>query len=171
MAVAMHSPRLTDERLRNWLNSDQLSRERLCQAVLSLDRRFKDVRPRHPQGGPDQGRDLEATYQDGRPAWAAIGFLNSANESPAHKRSVKRKFRDDLERALGEKSDLKVFVFITNARLTISEKEGLERVAKKQGINVCDIVDRERLRIALDSPEGLGFRFQYLGIPQTMAVS
>src|SRR5947209_15645480 len=113
----MGIPQLTDERLRHWLDSNQLARERLCQVVLSLDRRFSDVRPRHPRGGPDGGRDLEATFEGGRAAFGAIGFRNSATDSPTDKRWVIKKFKADLESGLTATS-LKVFVFFTNVHLT-----------------------------------------------------
>jgi len=52
----------TDERLKNYLDTNQLRREQLCLAVMAIDRRFSDVRPRHPRGGPDGGRDIEAVW-------------------------------------------------------------------------------------------------------------
>jgi hypothetical protein len=165
----MGKPQETDERLRSWLDSNQLARERLCLAILSLDRRFSNVRPRQPRGGPDMGRDLEATFRDGRRAFGAVGFVNSASDSPANKRAVKRKFRDDLRRALQADNNLKIFVFFTNVSLTVGEKKTLEDHANSKGIEVLDIFDRERLRIALDSTDGLAARLQYLGIQMSDA--
>lgn len=49
----------TDERLKSYLDTNQLHREQLCLAILALDKRFTNVRPRHPRGGPDGGRDIE----------------------------------------------------------------------------------------------------------------
>lgn len=160
----MGTPQLTDERLRHWLDSNQLARERLCQAVLALDQRFRDVRPRHPRGGPDGGRDLEAVFDDDRVAFGAVGFLNSVSDSPQNKNAVRKKFTADLEGALGGEPDLKVFVFFTNVSLTVAEKSELQGAAIKRGIAVVDVVDRERIRIALDSTDGLTARYQYLGI-------
>jgi hypothetical protein len=98
------SPRLTDERLKSWLDNNHLDRERLCQAVMALDRRFTDVRLRQPKGakgGPDGGRDLEANIlEDHSPIWGAIGFLNSPSDSPANRRQIKQKFKSDVARAL-----------------------------------------------------------------------
>jgi hypothetical protein len=165
----MSTPQQTDERLRHWLDTDQLSRERLCQAVLSLDKRFHDVRPRHPGGGPDGGRDLEAVFQDGRQAFGAVGFINSATDSQSEKTEAARKFRADLARALEAANDLKVFVFFTNVALTIGEKDSLLEHAKENGIDVVDVFDRERLRIALDAPEALGIRYEYLSLPLSEA--
>jgi hypothetical protein len=60
----MPVPQETDQRLRSWLDTNQLARERLCQAILALDERFSLVRLRQPRGGPDEGRDLEAQFFD-----------------------------------------------------------------------------------------------------------
>src|SRR5437762_1436016 len=45
------------------------------------------------------------------------------------------------------------------------ERLSLAALAKAEGIEVVDVFDRERIRIALDAAEGLGLRFQYLSIP------
>lgn len=159
------APKLTDERLKSWLDSDQLGRERLCQAVLSVDARMSDVRPRQPRGGPDGGRDLEAHDADGHVVWAAIGFQNLVSDSTKDRRQAHRKFESDLGRALGELPSLHGFIFITNVALTTGAKDKLVALAKERGIKFCDVVDRERLRIVLDTPEGFSARYQYLGIP------
>ncbi|MEB4782133.1 hypothetical protein P5G60_10275 [Paenibacillus jamilae] len=57
-----------------------------------------------------------------------------------------------------------VFIFFTNINLTLGEKDALIDKAKKFGFFFCEILDRERLRIALDSPDGFSIRFQYLNI-------
>ena len=44
-----------------------------------------------------------------------------------------------------------------------------KRVVFCAGIEHCDILDRERLRIELDSPAGFFMRFQYLKIPLSEA--
>jgi hypothetical protein len=160
----MSQPQRTDERLRQWLDGQQLPRERMCQAVLALDRRFSQVKPRHPRGGPDGARDLEAVFENKRVAWAAIGFQNSVSDSREERAKAKKKFKDDLKNALQENPNLKVFVFFTNVCLTAGEKQCLAIHGNQKGIEVTDIFDRERIRISLDSPEGLAFRFQYLGI-------
>jgi hypothetical protein len=136
----------------------------MCQALLALDARFHDVQPRHPRGGKDGGRDLEARLTDGRSVWAGIGFRNSATDSAADRKWVKKKFSNDLTRALEVAPELKAFVFITNVELTIGERDALTRMAKRRGIDFVDVLHRERLRILLDSPDGLAARYQYLGI-------
>ena len=152
----------TDERLKSYLDTNQLARERLCCAVLALDNRFAEVNPRHPRGGPDGGRDIEAVFRQEQRAFGAVGFVNQANDSNEQKKKIQRKFGDDLERALVAAPE--VFVFLTNINLTISEKAELVSEAKARGLGHAEIIDRERIRITLDSPDGFAARFQYLDI-------
>jgi len=162
------SVHLTDERLRTWLDSNQLDRERLALAVIKTDKRFKDVRPIHPRGGWDKGRDIEAIY-DGQKAYIAVGFFNLANDSNEHRRKAIAKFKLDLKRAKEECKGLKNFVFITNVNLTITQHQKALDYARGKGICLCDIYDRERIRIILDSPDGFAIRYQYLNIPLSEA--
>ncbi len=136
----------------------------MCRAVLATDKRFSDVRHRHPRGGPDGGRDIQAIYREDQTVFGAVGFVNQANDSEEQKKTIRKKFSDDLENAISANNQLKVFVFFTNINLTIGEKDKLINKAKKAGILYCDILDRERIRISLDSPDGLSIRFQYLNI-------
>jgi len=139
----------------------------MCRAVLATDKRFSDVRPRHPRGGPDGGRDIQAIYREEQIAFGAVGFVNQANDSDEQKKSIKKKFSDDLSSAISADQDVKVFIFFTNINLTIGDKDALIAKAKKEGIFYCDILDRERIRITLDNPDGFSIRFQYLGITLT----
>jgi hypothetical protein len=100
------TPRLTEERLRSWLDARQTERERMCLGVLSLDRRYTDVQPRRPKGGPDGGRDIQATFR-GEVVWGAVGFRNQVSDSPEDRREARKKFTSDLDAALKEKPDLK----------------------------------------------------------------
>jgi len=50
----------TDERLKSYLDTNQMAREQMCLAVMANDRRFSNVQPRHPRGGPDGARDIRA---------------------------------------------------------------------------------------------------------------
>ena len=158
-------PYQTDERLKSYLDTNQLHREQMCRAILSIDKRFTDVRPRHPRRGPDGGRDIEAIYREDQLAYGAVGFLNQANDSAEQKRTIRAKFDSDLSSALSAAKKPSVFVFFTNINLTIGEEESLIDKAKRSEILFCDILDRERLRISLDSPDGFSIRFQYLNIP------
>ena len=54
----------TEQRLKNFLNSNQVVRERMCLQILSLNHNYSEIKPRHPNGGPDQGRDIEALYKN-----------------------------------------------------------------------------------------------------------
>lgn len=158
----------TDTRLRSWLDSNQRDREHMCRSIVALDARYTEVHPRHPLGGPDGGRDIECQF-NGEIGYGAVGFQNSANDSSEQKKAIKRKFSTDLKAAKKAKSDLKTFVFLTNVHLTQSEQNELKKQAKGLGIEHCDVLDRERLRIELDAPSGFFVRFQYLGIPLSEA--
>lgn len=158
-------PYQTDERLKGYLDTNQLHREQMCRALLSIDKRFVDVRPRHPHGGPDGGRDIEATFRKEHKAYGAVGFVNQANDSNKQKTIIRKKFKEDLESALNAEEKPAVFIFFTNINLTIGEKDDLVKRAKATGLTFCEIIDRERLRISLDSPDGFAVRFQYLGLP------
>ena len=160
-------PYQTDERLKNYLDTNQLHREQMCIAVLATDKRFSDVRPRHPRGGPDGGRDIQAMYREDQTAFGAVGFVNQANDANEQKKIIKKKFIDDLKNAISTNESFQVFVFFTNINLTIGDKDTLINKAKESGILYCDILDRERIRIVLDSPDGFSIRFQYLNIPLT----
>lgn len=154
----------TDERLKGYLDTNQLAQEQLCLAVLSIDKRFSDVKPRQPRGGADGKRDIQAVFRGAQVAFGAVGFLSQANDSGKHRKRSMRKFEDDLDAALTAEAQLKVFVFFTNVNLTVSEESKLEGSARSRGITTCEIFDRERIRITLDSPDGFSIRFQYLNI-------
>ena len=155
----------TDEKLKSYLDTNQLHREQMCRAILAADPRFTDVKPRHPRGGPDGGRDVDAVFRNDQATFGAVGFVNQANDSEEQKKKIAKKFNDDLTRALEENDKLPVFVFMTNVNLTLGEKSTHIKTAKSSGLKHCEIFDRERLRIALDSPDGFSTRFQYLNIP------
>ncbi len=157
-------PYQTDERLKSYLDTNQLHREQLCRAILAIDKRFSDVQPRHPRGGPDGGRDIEAIFRDESLTYGAVGFINQANDSKEQKRTIIEKFTSDLNVALEANKRPSVFIFFTNINFTIGEKDTLIEKAKKKNITHCEILDRERLRITLDSPDGFSLRFQYLNI-------
>jgi hypothetical protein len=162
-------PTETDIRLRTWLDANQRDREQMCRSVLALDPHYSDVRPRHPSGGPDGGRDIEAVVDGERVAYGAVGFHNGANDSAEQKKQIRAKFSSDLKSALTAKPDLKVFVFLTNLHFAMGEQSQMTEEARKAGIEHCDFLDRERLRIELDSPAGFFVRFQHLNIPLSEA--
>lgn len=110
-------------------------------------------------GGPDGARDLEACYANALLVYVAVGFRNSASDSPEDKKWVINKFGQDLNSALNKNPDIKGFVFFTNVDLTPGEQEQLKNVAAKVGIEFCEIFHRERIRMHLDNPAGFGTRF------------
>jgi len=158
-------PYETDEKLKSFLDTNQLHREQLCLAILAMDKRFSNVRPRHPRGGPDGGRDIEALFRGDQVAFGAVGFINQADDSEEKKKRIIAKFKEDLTSGLTATPRPDVFVFLTNINLTMGEKTALESDARTAGMHYSEIFDRERLRIALDSPDGFALRFQYLRIP------
>ncbi|MEO6871177.1 MAG: hypothetical protein ABI233_03030 [Chthoniobacterales bacterium] len=112
---------------------------------------------------------MDAAFELCSRAFGAVGFLNSVADSPPNKAAIKAKFRNDLASAKRADPGLSIFVFFTNVSLTVGERSELIAHAVANGIALAEIYDRERLRIALDSPEGFGFRFQYLDIPLSKA--
>lgn len=164
-----HQPAATEERLRTYLDGNQPARERMCLAILNLDRRFSNLRPRHPKGGRDGGCDIDATYQSAEAACVAVAFKNSANDDSGQKRSIKAKFDADVRSAIINVPRPAMFVFFTNIALTAGEKAALKRVAQSVGFVDCELMDRERMRIVLDSTDGLGVRLQYLDLPLSPA--
>lgn len=155
---------LTDERLKSFLDTNQLHREQMSLAILSLDERFSNLVPRHPRGGPDGGRDIEAMYEGKGLAYCAVGFVNQAVDSNEKKKEIKTKFKEDLANACNPVPKPNVFIFLTNINLTVTEKSDLIKLAKDKGFSHSEIFDRERLRVSLDSASGFAARFQYLGI-------
>lgn len=164
-----NKPAETEERLRSWLDTNQAARERLCMALLGLDRRFSNVRPRHPKGGRDGGCDIEAIYKETEKATVAVAFKNGANDSAAQKKSIEAKFDDDAKKGRLAEPQPSMFVFFTNLAFTVREKEALKKKALKQGYADCEIMDRERMRLALDNTDGLGARLQFLDIAMSHA--
>lgn len=164
----MESPRETDQRLRTRLNGNQPNRERLCLAILALDRNYSDIRPRRPEGGRDGGRDIEC-YRLGERCFGAVGFLNNACDSPRDKAKIKKKFTDDVALARATDNTVKAFVFFCNVDLTPTELKALEDSARRHGFTAVDIYWRERIRQVLDGVEGLAYRFQFLQIELSSA--
>lgn len=158
----------TDRRLKDHLNTNQVKRERMCLDILSVQNDFTDVRPRLPNGGPDGGRDIQGHYKQDL-FFGAVGFVNDATDLEPHRKQISKKFKDDLKNALRERKDgnqkPKAFVFFTNVGLTPGIISSLQKHAYGKGIGYCDIFDRERIRIVLESNRGYAIRFRYLDIP------
>lgn len=163
----MDGPRLTEERLRHHLDARQPEREAMCLALLPLLGPYTREKPRRPKGGPDGARDIEAVFESSTLLWGAVGFRNGGGSDDAARKAADSKFREDLKSMLEENRQLQAFVFFTNVDLTPSQHEELLAHARDSGIAHVDIFDFERLRHALDSPEGLIARLQYLEIPMS----
>jgi hypothetical protein len=157
----------TDRRLKDHLNTNQAARERMCLEILSVQEGYSEVEPRLPKGGPDGARDIQAKFKDDL-CFGAVGFVNDASDLADHRKQIEKKFKDDLKNALKKKKDSspnpRVFVFFTNVGLTPAIITKLKEHAYRNNINYCDIFDRERLRIILDSNLGYAIRFRYLDI-------
>jgi hypothetical protein len=163
----MSNSQLTDERLRTYALG-QTKAERLCIDVLGLNRRYSQVKPRRPLGGPDQGRDIEAILDNHTLVWGAVGFQQMVSDKTAEKRQARKKFKDDLIRAKQETENLGGFVFFTNVDLTGTEIDQLQADAQSKGVGWVDIYWRERIRKELDSPRGIMYRLSYLDIPMSL---
>ena len=160
----------TDRQLKDKLNSNQPMRERLCLELLQTEAKFSNVRPRLPNGGPDGGRDIEADYEETERVFGAVGFVNNATDTNEHRTKIQKKFADDLIKTTKATPDDRgrnptVFVFFTNVGLTPGIVDELKKSAYQHGLTICEIYDRERLRILLDRNSGYAIRYRYLDIP------
>lgn len=147
----------TDEALRDWNEGDTRA-ERLAAAILRLDG-YDDIDPQHPLGGPDGGRDLICN-KGGRTFVAAVYFPHG-DKSFA---TIKRKFKADLQGVIAAGRD--AIVFVTNQKLTQSQRSALGRIAADQG-KICEPIHRERIRVHLDAASGYGVRLEHLRIEMT----
>lgn len=160
----MSDIRLTEERLRSYLDTNQFKRESLCIALLHFLGSYTQVKSRRPKGGPDGRRDLEAIFDGQYTVWGGVGFRNGGGNDSAARKEAQNKYRSDLNSALEEKADLTHFVFFTNVDLTPDQITELKQFAEEKGIIHTEVFDLNRLRVVLDSPEGMIARLQYLDI-------
>lgn len=138
----------------------------MCLEILSVQEGYSELQPRLPKGGPDGGRDIQGLYK-GNLFFGAAGFVNDATDTEEHRKQIQGKFRDDLDNALKVKEgkpNPAGFVFLTNVGLTPTIIGDLQKSAYVKGISYCEIYDRERIRIILDSNRGYAIRFRYLDI-------
>ncbi|WP_155905045.1 hypothetical protein [Methylopila sp. M107] len=153
--------------MKDFLNTNQAQRERMCLEVLATLVGYSDAHARLPKGGPDGGRDLQALY-NGTQCYGAVGFVNDATDLKQHRDQISAKFSADLQRAVNaakeEQIILACFVFFTNVGLTPSIIENMKTYAKNEGVERCEVLDRERIRFLLDSNKGYAIRFRYLDI-------
>lgn len=144
----------TEYKLLNW-RGDSLNAERMCADILIMQD-FESVDPQSPLGGPDGTKDILCKIS-GRTYLAAVYFA----PLPKTFRSIKIKFQDDY---LGvKKNKVDGIIFMTNQKLTPSNKKTLQAIATKDGAN-CIIYDNEAIRGLLDSALGLPIRLSHLKI-------
>jgi len=137
----------------------------MCVQLLPLLGSYDQVTPRRPRGGSDGGRDIQARFiPENREIYGAVGFRNCPSDSNEDKRWVVSKFGADLQSAKKAKADLFGFVFFTNVDLTPGEEQNLIDKATAKSISHCCIFLRERLRLVLDSTQGIGIRAAFLEI-------
>lgn len=145
----------TESALKDWrFGSPQA--ERLCASLLHSEG-FLRVDPQCPLGGPDGLKDVLLTL-NGWVYVAAVYF------PPLEKGfdEIKKKFEDDLVGVSKNSAD--GIAFLTNQRITPSEREELEALADKSAAKPL-IYHLEGMRSILDSPRGYGMRLEYLRIP------
>jgi fido (protein-threonine AMPylation protein) len=131
----------------------------MCADILKVEG-FTGIDPQSPLGGPDGGKDI-LCEKNGMTFVAACHF---ATGDLSFTKTTK-KFDDDLAGALKHKRD--AFIFMTNQRLTPTQRTDLEKRAGKKGQR-CLIYARENLRIILDSAQGYSVRLNHLGVPMTI---
>lgn len=145
----------TESKLFDW-RQGSIQAERLSAEVLSIEG-YKDIDPQSTLGGPDGGKDIKCT-KEGRSYITAVYFPPTAPKF----REIKKKFQDDLKGV--HKNNADGFIFVTNQKLTLSERTELIDLSKDKIVNIYHL---ERLRTVLDSPSGYGIRLEYLNIAMT----
>jgi fido (protein-threonine AMPylation protein) len=139
----------TELELRDW-RGGQTNAERLCAGVLAING-FVDIDPQAPLGGPDDKKDILAR-RDARRYVAAVFFP----PTPQTFGAVRKKFTEDRAGVARHGAD--GFVFFVNQSLTLTQRERLQQL----GAPIDELYHLERLRLALDSPQGYGLRLEFL---------
>lgn len=141
----------TSIRLLNWTKGSKPA-ERLAALILKSD--GFQVDPSHPLGGRDGKMDA-LCQKDGIKSVAATYFPNGQQRFS----EVKKKFTDDLTGVVLNQAE--GFVFVTNQKLTLKERQELTTVADK---TPTEIYHLERLTHLLNTPINYGLRLEHLGI-------
>lgn len=149
----------TEYKLLNW-RGDSLNAERMCADILIMQD-FESIDPQSPLGGPDGTKDI-LCKKGGRTYLAAVYFA----PLPKTFRSIKAKFQGDYKGVKKNKVD--GIIFMTNQKLTPSNKKTLQAMATKDKAN-CIIYDNEAIRGLLDSALGLPIRLSHLKIKLSKA--
>lgn len=130
--------------------------ERLVASLLHSEG-ARAIDPQSPLGGPDGLKDVILDL-NGWKYIAAVYFPTTLKMFA----DVRKKFQHDLRGV--KKNKAEGIAFFTNQRLTPTEREKLESLAKAQRAKVI-LYHVEAIRAMLDSPRGYGMRLQYLRIP------
>lgn len=149
----------TEYKLLNW-RGDSLNAERMCADIL-ITQDFESVDPQSPLGGPDGTKDI-LCKKSNRDYLAAVYFA----PLPKTFRSIKAKFVGDYKGV--KKNNVEGIIFMTNQKLTPTNKKNLNAIAEKDGAK-CIIYDNEAIRGLLDSGLGLPIRLQHLKIKLSKA--
>lgn len=135
--------------LREW-RTGQTMAERLCAGVLAIND-FVDLDPQAPVGGPDDRKDILA-QRAGLQYVCAVFFP----PTPQTFGAIRRKFLQDREGV--ERHGADAFVFLLNQRLSLTQRQQLLELGGPND----HLYHLERLRLALDSPQGYGLRQEFL---------
>ncbi len=149
----------TEYKLLNW-RGDSLNAERMCADILVMQD-FESVDPQSPLGGPDGTKDI-LCKKGGRTYLAAVYFA----PLPKTFSSIKSKFQGDYK--VVNKNKVDGIIFMTNQKLTPTNKKNLQSIATKDNAN-CIIYDNEAIRGLLDSALGLSIRLSHLKIKLSKA--
>lgn len=144
----------TEFKLLNW-RGDSSNAERMCADILVMQD-YESVDPQSPLGGPDGTKDILCK----KGGWSYVGAAYFA-PIPKVFKSIKAKFTGDYKGVA--KNNVDGIIFLTNQKITPSNKKTLQNIAEKDGAK-CIIFDNEALRALLDSALGLPIRLQHLKI-------
>lgn len=118
---------------------------------------YSEIDPQCPMGGPDGTKDILCEKNDKK---FVVGCYFPSGQK--NLQAITDKFSDDFLGVAKNKAD--GFIFVTNQKITPSERVGL--ISKFPS---SEIFHGERVCGALDSPKGYGIRLEYLGTELTKA--
>jgi hypothetical protein len=143
----------TLNRLLNWSDAQKAS-ERLASHILSSEG-FKSIDPSHPSGGPDGSKDI--LCKKNRLLWVGACYFPNG-QKPF--RDIQEKFLHDAKIISRDKT-IKGFIFVTNQKLTLGEREKLKKSIKIHNIEIFHL---ERITHILNKPENYGIRLEFLDL-------
>ena len=144
-------------RLKEWLKGQKES-ERLAGHILRADG-YQSINPSHPLGGKDDSKDIVCSKNS--LTWVAGCYFPREQQKFS---VIKKKFESDLQGSI--KHNAPGFIFITNQKLTVLEREKLVALNSR---GATEIYHLERLVHLLNSPICYGVRLEFLEIELTRA--